>query len=458
MGEHNKVEIISEEIIRPSSSTPAHLKTYLLSSIDQFSQAVYGRVVFFYTQNIDDHNASNNNITEPYSSSNKKSQQLKNSLSKTLSRFYPFAGRIDNNTSVDCTDDGAPYVEAKFNGLLSTFLDDQRDNPVIIDQFFPAAILSPEAATWPILRVQATFFDCGALAVGVCLSHKLCDARSMSVFMKSWAETSKGLVQPVVPIFKVASYFPPGDYHTKLKVPPSSNNNNNMAEELVTKMYVFNKEKIVELKSKVADTRVQQPSRVEVVTALIWKIMIAVSQSNIKNKLDKTTYFVTQTMDIRKRAEPALPEELVGNLVTIIPVETKLNEPELADVVAEFRNGVREFTEKKGKSLRGDGALTVILEVVKGLLELLGRDDTDGVIFTSLCTFKLYEIADFGWGKPTWVNILPLPNGVVKKLVTLMDTKDGGIEAWVSLDKEEMSLFESHPQLLEFATHYYSIV
>ncbi|XP_062109535.1 vinorine synthase-like [Humulus lupulus] len=439
--------MISTEIITPSSPTPPHLKTYLLSSIDQFSQSIYGRVVYFYTHNIDDANNSGY-------SSEKKSQQLKKSLSKTLARFYPFAGRINNNTSVDCNDEGAPYVEAKFNGLLSTFLD-QRGNVAVIDQFFPAAIQSPEAGTWPILRVQATFFDCGGLAVGVCLSHKLCDARSMSVFMKSWAETSKGLAQKVVPIFDVASYFPPGDYHTKLKAPPSVEKK---AGESVTKMYVFDKDKIVDLKAKVADTRVQRPSRVEVVTALIWKIMIAVSRSNGRVLVvpKKTTYFVTQTMDIRKRAEPAMPEELVGNLVTIIPVETNLDEPELQDVVAEFRNGVREFGEKKGKRLRGDGALNVILEVVQGLLELLARDDTDGVIFTSLCTFKLYEIADFGWGKPTWVNILPLPNGAVRKLVTLMDTRDGGVEAWVTMDKEEMALFECHPQLLQFATHNYS--
>ena len=51
-----------------------------------------------------------------------------------------------------------------------------------------------------------------------------------------------------------------------------------------------------------------------------------------------------------------------------------------------------------------------------------------------------------------WVNILPLANGL-SKLVMLMDTRDGGVEAWVTLPKQDMALFECDPKLLEFATH-----
>ena len=435
-----KVEIISREIIKPSIPTPPHLKTYKLSSLDQLSSPIYGRVVYFYFQQ--------NDVTPSY---DQKSHQLKKSLSESLSRFYPFAGRINNNITVECNDDddGALYVEAKFNSLLSTYLA-QPDNIAVIEQFFPAPIQSSEANTWPILQVQATFFDCGGLALGVCLSHKLCDARSMSVFMKSWAETSNGSDQTIVPVFNVASYFPPGD-HRSLQPPPSESNK--AADELVTKMFVFDKQKIVELKAKTASHGVPQPTRVEVVTALIWKCVMAASRSN-SAEVPKKTFLVNQAIDMRKRAEPPMPENLVGNLVTIIPyVKTNLDEHELelADLVAEFREGIREFSQNKAKRLRGDDALQVFYEVVQQVMELLRKDDTDSLMVTSMCTFKLYEGVDFGWGKPTWVNILPLANGL-RKLAMLMDTRDGGVEAWVTLGKKDMDLFEREPELLRFAT------
>ncbi|PON64750.1 Transferase [Parasponia andersonii] len=409
--QETKVEIISRETIKPCSPTPPHLKSYELSSLDLIAPAVYGRVVYFYTAQSDDTSAA----------PEEKSQQLKKSLSQSLARFYPFAGRIVDNIAVECNDDGAQYVEARFNGLLSTFLE-QRNNPALIELFFPAAIKAPEAATWPLLLVQATFFDCGGVAV--------------------------------VPVFDSASYFPLG-YKFSFE-PPASGWEKPL--EWVTKMFVFDTEKIADLKAKTAGDRVQQPSRVEVVTALIWKCAMAASRSDTAG-IPKKTFWVTQAMDIRRRAEPPMPEHLVGNLVTIIPSQTNHDERELElpDVVAELRKGLREFNQSKTKRLRGDGAVQVIFEIVKELIELLIRDDADGLMVTSLCTFKLYEIADFGWGKPTWVNILPLLQGV-SKLVALMDTRDGGVEAWVTLSEKEMALFERDPELLEFATQNYSAI
>lgn len=169
--------------------------------------------------------------------------------------------------------------------------------------------------------------------------------------MKSWAETSKGSGQTIVPVFYAASFFPPGDHSTFQPPAPGSNK----AREWVTKMYMFDKQKIVNLKAKTASQGLPQPSRVEVVTALIWKCMMAASRSNSAGVLPRKTFFMTQAMDIRKRAEPPMPENLVGNLVTIIPVQTNCDEHELevSDVVAELRKGIREFDEGKARRIRG---------------------------------------------------------------------------------------------------------
>ncbi|PON64745.1 Transferase [Parasponia andersonii] len=424
MAEEFKVEIIKRETIKPSSPTPPHLKIYQLSVLDQLQPVVYGQVVYFYPKN---------DI-----SSEQRSHQLKKSLSESLVRFYPIAGRI-NSTTIDCNDEGAQYIEARFNGLLSTFL----DQSAVLQPFLAAKMESPESGTWPQLLVQATFFDCGGLAIGICMSHKFADATTMGIFMKSWAETSNGSGQTVFPEFDGASYFPPIELSVQRPAVELKK------AESVMKRYVFDKPKILELKANAAGDSVQQPTRVEVVTALILKCVMAASRSNLGGP---KKYALTQSMNIRKRVDPPLPENLVGNVVGYFAVRTEEHheeEPALRDLVALLRKGIREFAEKKAKRLREDDASAVICRDLQEAAELIRSEDTKVLIFTSLCNFQLYEAVDFGWGKPIWVTVPASESH--SNVVTLMDTRGGGVEAWVTLTKEDMASFERDPDLLAFA-------
>ncbi|PON47717.1 Transferase [Parasponia andersonii] len=411
-----KIEITKTETIKPSSPTASHLKSYKLSLLDQLAPAVYCRMLFFYPKN------------DEANSDEQISQKLKESLSESLALFYPIAGRLINNTIIDCNDQGAQYIEARFSGLLSTFLDQPAD-PAILGQFVPTEIESPESATWPLLLVQATFFDCGGLALGACMSHKLVDGATMGVFMKSWAASSNGSGQTIAPVLTGASYFPQRDLAFQL--PPLELKK----VECVTKRCVFDKSKIVDLKAKVASDDVPQPTRSEAATAVIWKSVIAAASPK--------KIVLTRTMNVRNRAEPPLPENLVGNVVAIVAAETTERKPELSHLVTELRKGIREFSEDKAKNLRGD-----VFQGIKEAGELIGRDNTtDGLFLTSFCNFDLYTV-DFGWGKPIWVTI-PVathqPN-----VVTLIDTSGGGVEAWVTLSKPEMVTFSR--MLLEFSS------
>ncbi|KAL8259748.1 hypothetical protein R6Q59_027701 [Mikania micrantha] len=71
------MKIISQETIKPSSPTPSHLKTHVLSLVDNFSLHVPVPFIFFY-KNYKDGDISN----------------LKKSLSLCLTQYYPFAGRF----------------------------------------------------------------------------------------------------------------------------------------------------------------------------------------------------------------------------------------------------------------------------------------------------------------------------------------------------------------------------
>lgn len=116
----------------------------------------------------------------------KISQQLKKSISEALTSFYPLAGRIKDNVFIQCNDEGVIYVEARVNTLISTFLD-QPDFD-ILKSCLPIEIGSPEAAPGML-----HFFECGGLAIGVCVSHKLADVPTLGTFIKAWkcADTYK---------------------------------------------------------------------------------------------------------------------------------------------------------------------------------------------------------------------------------------------------------------------------
>ncbi|KAL5578480.1 hypothetical protein UlMin_020179 [Ulmus minor] len=389
-----KIEIIRRETIKPSSPTPYYLKSFNLSLLDQLSPAVYGSLALFYPKNDD------------------------KSLSKTLTLFYPLNGRLKEKT-IDCDDEGAQYFEAKFKGHLSTF--QEQPEPETLKRFLPAEIFSPTAGTRPLLLVQATLFDCGGLAIGICMSHKLADATTVGIFLKSWAATSNGQAHQILPDLNAASYFPPKDVSLKGAKVELSKSQSAVA----------------------ASSSVQRPTRAEVVTALIWKCaMAAIGQ----NSGSASKHFVlSQAVNIRKRVDPPLPENCIGNLVGNFSTQANNQTPDLQALVTQLRKGLTEYTRNRAKRLRGDESFQVIFDQYKEAGELMRRDDLHLMILTSLCNFGFYQV-DFGWGKPSWVTI---PTGTHINLVTLIDTSEGGVEAWVCLSKQDMALFERDPELLD---------
>ncbi|PON64754.1 Transferase [Parasponia andersonii] len=435
------VEIVRRETINPSSPTPPNLKIFKLSFLDQIAPPVYTSLVLFYPTK---HNTDDINTI---------SDHLKKSLSEGLSRFPQLAGRIDSNdtTAIECTDEGAPYVEAKFNGALSTFLD--HPNEEELDQFIPTTFESGEAATGPLLLVQATFFDCGGLAIGICISHKFADAATLSIFLKSWARG--GGLEERRTIFATRVTGPPNG--PGFPLPGGRSTGVKVKIEPVSKRYVFDKSKIAALKAKAASDGVKQPTRVEVVTALVWKCAINAARSNSKLNNHNVLF---QLLDIRQSVEPPFPENTTGNLVGSSLVQVDYNELQKIGpqgLVAKLRIETEEFRENEAKRLGGDDADEVVSEWSKEVEDLIGGDDdTNYSVCDSWCDYGFYEV-DFGWGKPIWAS---RPSGSQEiNIFALMDTREsGGVEVRLSLSKEIMASFERDPELLAFASPIYIVL
>ncbi|KAL7185905.1 hypothetical protein ACSBR2_027792 [Camellia fascicularis] len=253
-----KVEIQSTNLVKPSIPTPLHLKNYKLSFIDQLASPIHFGMLFFFLSNGEqdtDHNP-------------KLCDQLENSLSQTLTRFYPLAGRYSKSDfSIDCGDQGVEVSRARVDGHLSGIVHG-RPETRLLDTFVPSIIDLVRPILRPVLAVQINMFQCGGIALGIRILHSMGDGVSMVTFLQEWANTTrKPLNQPIYyPSFELASLFP-GRELVGLKPEPSSNTVAN--KKLVTKSFLFDGVTIYALKAEATQPHLgRQPSKGKLVSLL----------------------------------------------------------------------------------------------------------------------------------------------------------------------------------------------
>ncbi|PRQ45348.1 putative vinorine synthase [Rosa chinensis] len=249
-----EVELILEEIIKPSSSTPDDLRHYQLSFLDQLSPPVYNLLVLFYEFN-----------DETMPSVTEISNHLKKSLAEVLTLFYPLAGRITDNKYVDCNDEGIPYVEAHVKCELSEVL----NNPV------PGEF------------------------------NGLCHF----MFSKTWAATALGdqaKIEP--PEFISAKLFPPRDF-------TAYDAGLGITRNKVAKRFVFSASMIETLRANYQNSEglenQKRPSCVDALSAFIWSRYVAnTKDTGPAEKL----YIELHSVNLRPRFDPSLPHHSFGNL------------------------------------------------------------------------------------------------------------------------------------------------
>ena len=430
-----KIEIISRKTIKPLIPTPQQLRTFRLSLLDQLFPPIYGTSIFFYTSNPNEKGSITSQVLE-------RSCRLQSSLSKTLVDFYPLAGRLKDAASIECNDQGAYFVEAQISCQLVDFL--IQPDIELLSRISPISDpKSTQLASDSILVIQLTAFSCGGIAIAICISHKIIDASSASTFFQSWTATARGHGEVVLPELLIGgSLLPPRD----LSILPTPKVNL-LAEKCTTRRFVFDASKIASLKAKIASAIGQRPpTNVEIVLALIFKCAMAASMSNSGRSV---TSVLSQVVNLRKRMVPPLPENSIGNLIWSFQVFSKDSEIELHELVAKMRKGLIEFCNEKANNFKGDEGFHMVSELLKEQGELMRKMDINIYRCSSLCKFPLYE-TDFGWGKPIWIT--NYSSNYHKNLIVLLDTKGGGIEAWVTLEEPEMEIFQHSGELLEFAS------
>ncbi|XP_071686942.1 acyltransferase-like [Rutidosis leptorrhynchoides] len=293
---------------------------------------------------------------------------FKKSLSQTLNQYHPFAGKFPTPrpTYVNCNDNGVTFLEA--------FNDSKMDD---IFQFNNCA--------------------CGGTTVAISISHKIVDGCTLCTFMNHWATVARNTA---------------GLYNIQHK------------------SFVFSNSKLRDMKNKVramyekAGTPLNNPSRVEVLTSLIYKIGMK-AEAERSGTFSGPSYLFT-VVDMRTKMLEKFPETTVGNILSnfFTVIRTDPNETELHTIVAEMRKRKMELQLVKN--------LQQAFETSRALELSVETEGLDYVAIKSYCASSLYRFrfkeVDFGWGKPIRLSI---PMGTIDgNSLVLIESLDGdGIEA-----------------------------
>ncbi|CAN0861838.1 Stemmadenine O-acetyltransferase [Linum grandiflorum] len=379
-----KVSIISEETVRPSKLQTTEPSK--LSLMDQLTPTNYTPTILFY---------QNNNHTHFKNIAN----QLKRSLSETLSIYYPLAGRVRDNFDIRDFHEGVPFIETSVKCKLLDFLHDQglhNDRVELLNNLLPmcAERMLPDSV--PQVAVQLNVFECGGIGLGMCFSHKTLDGASMT-----------------------------------------------------------------KLKSKARSETLEHPTTAGALSAFIWKATISAYASYGKKNYFEPS-LLCYTVNLRKPTRSCLSRNSFGNMVlfTASKYEPEIDGyPKNENLAILLRNGVSKINNEYVSKMYGRyGSQVAFDNLVKSYEAYDGR--TNALEISCWYEFGFSKI-DFGWGPTVWVG-LSGPGAAEKEddgvmyltdTVVLIENNKGGIEAWFTLEEPGvMKALESDPDFLEFAS------
>ncbi|GMJ12909.1 hypothetical protein like AT3G26040 [Hibiscus trionum] len=426
-----EVQIETRKLIKPSSPTPSHLRELKLSCFDQIAPSTYGSFILFFPAPI------NGGTLE----------KLETSLSEVLTKLYPFAGRlVDDRNVIDCNDQGVEYLEARvYNVGMNQFIMDELEAKSV-NRLAPYP--NEMDFTPNILSVQVNKFDCGGLAIGVSLSHKFADAFTIFTVVNAWATCCRTSLDAVKCLsFETGSVLPAAVFTVSQKVPVPEDN----SETLITKRFFFSSSAMSTLKAKLAPLVADSSrlSRAQILIALIWKARIELAKMKHGSLRDSLQIF---PFNFRGRTGLPIPTNAAGNLFRNVTVRFTANTVIHLDLLLHLVNSVgseiRNAAESFARAETAEDLFSAATDSSRVIHEVLVKGNTDICLLTSCCRFSYYE-ADFGWGKPSWI----ASAHKAMEMVLLLDSgfNDGGIEAWVTLEPNNMARFEQDPDILAYS-------
>ncbi|KAK3420126.1 hypothetical protein EUGRSUZ_G00928 [Eucalyptus grandis] len=388
-----KVEVQSKKLVKPSTPTPNQSRKLGLSFIDDLVFSKHVGIVYFYRARESMHEIH----------TFQRLHRFEESLSETLALFYPLAGRyVEDGLFIDCNDQGVEVIQAKVDGTLDQLLQGDLDRDLLNSlSKFPLP-----AANNPLVVVQVNSFNCGGLAMSLRFSHKIGDMYTMAMFMNSWATACRSGIQEVVsPNFELPSLFP-------------------VKQPVLIQWPTPPFRKKFEL------------ARLKFSGQALSRLKAASGASNSSDSIANNS----------QRVQLKTPTNACGNFFAQIttPLAVEETEPSFNGILNQLGDAHRNAKLKYAAIADAGVLCSVVADSFRDFVSVLSRDGANVILISSWCGFPLYD-SDFGWGKPDMVSNSSPP----LRSVGLVDSPvDGGIDAWITLNQDEMALFKQDPDIV----------
>ncbi|KAG2269671.1 hypothetical protein Bca52824_064226 [Brassica carinata] len=374
-------------LITPSSPTPSHI---------------------LYLSNLDDHHFLRFSIKYLYLFQKSLcSLTLKDSLSRVLVDYYPFAGRIkvsDDKTKleVDCNGKGAVFAEAFMDITCQEFLEISR-KPNKSWRKLLFKVQAPGFLDIPPLVIQVTHLRCGGMIICTAINHCLCDGIGTSQFLHAWAHANTTNVPlPIQPFHSrrmLKPRDPPHVTHSHPGFTRTTVDKNSttfdvckylQSQPIVPTTLTFTPSLILRLKKTCAPSL--ECTTFEVLAAHTW--------CSWARSLDLPLTMQVKllfSVNVRKKLTPELPHGYYGNGFVLACAESKVQDL----VSGNIYHAVK---------LIQDAKVRITDEYVRSTIDLLEdktvkTDVSSSLVISQWGRLGLEEL-DFGGGKPMYMGSL----------------------------------------------------
>uniref|UniRef100_A0ACD5WLR5 Uncharacterized protein n=1 Tax=Avena sativa TaxID=4498 RepID=A0ACD5WLR5_AVESA len=376
---------------------------------------------------------------------------LKSSLAATLASFAPLAGKLvhlknTGDVAISCSpSDSVKFVVAESDtGIRRLAGDEEHDLPVL-KQLVPDVDMS-ELPT-AVLAVQATRLE-GGVAVGLTLHHAVADGRSLWTFVEAWAAACRGggETPATTPTFDRSLIKLPDDEELARRIyqklapnlplvtPPPLPRLEDLAR-FTCRTFTLDmadiqrlKQHIVHLGESDGTSQACPPSTFVAVAAVAWTCFARCRQFALDD--DVLFHFLA---DVRARLDPPVDAGYFGVCLTrclvMIPARELHGARALVAAASAIQHEIRRMSGDPANSQNHLGPT-----IMDGWDRLMIVSGSPG--------FRAYDIADFGWGKPTRTESTRMNHD---GQLALMGARDGhGVQVSVSLlQRSQMDLFKS---------------
>ncbi|CAM0901901.1 unnamed protein product [Alopecurus aequalis] len=376
-------------------------------------------------------------------------ESLQCSLAATLGTFGPLAGKLvhlkdTGDVGISCSaSDGVMFVVAESDADISRLAGDEQHDLGVLERLVPKVDMT-ELPT-ALLAVQATRFEAG-FAVGLTAHHAVMDGRSLWAFVETWAASCRGETPVMAPTFDRSLVSLPGGHDLASGILrkfapnlPSAKTAWSMKEDhrqFSRRTFALDATRIERLKRRIVHLGEthgaplpRPPSTFAAVVALAWTCFARCKPFAGDDELP--LFFLA---DARDGFDPPVDAGYMGaclaGCLARVPARELCAEHALAAAASAIQDEVRKM--RMDPLARWDFITPLLTVDVAKIMNVSGSP-----------SFRAYEVADFGWGKPRRTeNIRMNQDGQV----ALMRARDGqGVQVSISLlHSAEMDKFKFH--------------